>query len=84
MSWLESITNSMDMSFSKSQEILQFMGLQKVGHDLATGQHQHSSIIIHSFLIHCIFIRVCFNEVKFASDFIYKYYIKKDHLIFKK
>ena len=46
MSWLDSITNSMDMNLGKFQEIvrdregclLQSMGLQGVRHDLATEQ----------------------------------------------
>ena len=46
MRWLEDITDSVDMSLSKLQErvkdrepgVLQFTGLQSVGHDLATKQ----------------------------------------------
>ena len=48
MKWLKGITDSVVMSLSKLREIvrtgktgmLQFIGLQTVGHDLATGQKQ--------------------------------------------
>ena len=46
MRWLNGITVLMDMSLSKFQEdresgVLQSMGLQRVRHDLPTGQQHH-------------------------------------------
>ena len=44
--WLDDIISSMDMSLSKLQErpgILQFMGLQRVRHDLGTEQQQQAT-----------------------------------------
>ena len=49
MGWLDGITDSMDMNLSKFQEIvkdreagvLQIVGSQRVGHDVATEQQKH-------------------------------------------
>ena len=53
MGWLDGITDWMNVSSSKLQEmvmtgkpgVLQSMGSQRVGHDLATEQQQHHSIV---------------------------------------
>ena len=51
MRWLDGITNSMDMSFSKLREtveagVLQSMGSQGVEHDGAT-EHHHRRRLMH-------------------------------------
>ena len=47
MRWLDGITDAMDMSLSRFRElvtgVLQSMGFQRVGHNLATKQ-QHNAI----------------------------------------
>ena len=56
MRWLDSITDSTDMNLSKLQEIvkdreallLQSMGLQRVGHNLAS-ERQQVAISKHNF-----------------------------------
>ena len=49
MRWLNDITDSIDMSLSKPREVtkdreawLPFMGLQRIGHDLAMEQNTYS------------------------------------------
>ena len=56
MRWLGSITDSMDMNLSNLQEIVEdreawhvTMGLQRVGHDIATDEQLHSKYIQNSY-----------------------------------
>ena len=59
MSWLGGITDSMDMSLSRLQElvmdggpgVLWFMGLQRVGHDWAT---ELNCMLVSSFYLFCM------------------------------
>ena len=51
MRGLDSITNLRDMNWSRLQEmVLQSMGLQRVGHNLAAEQQQHIICIFFLFM----------------------------------
>ena len=63
---LGAITDSMDRSLSKLQEIVKdrkvccavIVGLQRVGHDLATGQQQQLSQMNKSFILNVMRLRL--------------------------